>query len=212
MDSIIFDLDGTLWDSRSVVADVWNNVLEENGYKGDITEGDLKRIMGLQHKEIGEKLFPDILEEQREDLFKQFGEGERKRLSQEGGQLFRGVENVLTELAKTYEMYIVSNCPDGYIESFYAYHQLDEYFFDFEHPGRTGLSKGENIRLIMERNHLQDPVYVGDTEGDQKASAEAGVPFIYATYGFGDVKDPDHTIEAFSDLLELLLPKQAIER
>lgn len=39
----------------------------------------------------------------------------------------------------------------------------------------------------MERNHLQDVVYVGDTSGDFDACQKADVPFIYASYGFGDI-------------------------
>ncbi|WP_332870072.1 HAD family hydrolase [Salisediminibacterium selenitireducens] len=75
---------------------------------------------------------------------------------------------------------------------------------DYENPGRTGLSKGENIKLIIERNHLFNPVYVGDTEGDLQASRYAGVPFVYAAYGFGHVREYDDVIEGFDELLNIL--------
>lgn len=55
MDSIIFDLDGTLWDPRDVVVDAWNRVLvncEET--QRELTIEDLKGVMGLQIKEIGQ--------------------------------------------------------------------------------------------------------------------------------------------------------------
>ncbi len=97
---------------------------------------------------------------------------------------------------------VVSNCQHGYIEAFYKYHSLEKYFLDYENPGRTGLSKGENIKLIIKRNDLTSPVYVGDTEGDLDASEFAGVPFVYAKYGFGKVSKYDYVIENFNELLQ----------
>ncbi|WP_306416999.1 HAD family hydrolase [Halobacillus sp. Marseille-P3879] len=98
---------------------------------------------------------------------------------------------------------MVSNCQDGYIEAFYKYHKLEKYFDDYENPGRTGLSKGENIQLIIDRNNLSAPVYVGDTEGDRKAAVYAGIPFVYAQYGFGQVSGYDEVIESFDELVKL---------
>ncbi|MBT2581209.1 HAD hydrolase-like protein [Planococcus sp. ISL-109] len=152
---------------------------------------------------MGEKLFPHLPEQQYLELTKQLSVVKYERLSREGGKLYDGVEAVLEKLAQKYNLYIVSNCQEGYIESFYAYHKLDKYFLDFENPGRTGLFKGENIKLIMERNQLEDAVYVGDTAGDQQAAGVAGIPFVYAAYGFGDVDGFDYSIRRFEELLEL---------
>jgi len=66
------------------------------------------------------------------------------------------------------------------------------------------LTKGENIKLIIERNNLINPVYVGDTDGDLKASRFAGIPFIYAQYGFGEANEYDYMINSFEELLKLL--------
>ncbi|MNC77179.1 Phosphoglycolate phosphatase [compost metagenome] len=48
---------------------------------------------------------------------------------------------------------------------------------------------------------MQSPVYLGDTEGDYAAAQKAGIPFIYARYGFGDVKGYDKAIDSFAELL-----------
>ncbi|MDQ0428795.1 phosphoglycolate phosphatase [Planomicrobium stackebrandtii] len=201
MDSIIFDLDGTLWDSTAVVGEAWNSVLKAEKVQTELSQDDVKGVMGLQQKEIGQKLLPDLSGEEQQALLKQFSKVECQYLSARGGQLFDGVEEVLKELSKKYKLYIVSNCQEGYIESFYAYHELDKHFLDFENPGRTGLTKGENIKLIMERNKLKNPVYIGDTEGDHQAAKFAGIPFVYAAYGFGEVSGFDHSIGKFGDLL-----------
>jgi phosphoglycolate phosphatase len=203
MDSIIFDLDGTLWDSRQTVMFVWNNVLKEKGLNRELTEEDFKQTMGLQVPEVGQKLFPELAEEFRTQLLDECCEVECDYLKEQGGTLYGDVENVLKELSNSYKLFIVSNCQEGYIEAFYDYHKLGKYFLDYENPGRTGLSKGENIKLIMERNKLTNPVYVGDTEGDRKAAELAGIPFIYARYGFGHVEQFDYAIDQFKELLDI---------
>lgn len=204
MDSIIFDLDGTLWDATDNVLLVWNQVLNnKNEIKKLIDKEELQGTMGLQIKEIGQKLFPYLDEKVQEEIMKECCHVECEFLSKQGGNLYDKLEDTLKALSEKYKLYIVSNCQDGYIEAFYHYHQLGKYFQDYENPGRTGLSKGENIKLIMDRNNLKKPVYVGDTEGDLKGAQIAGIPFVYAKYGFGQVSRFDYSIDKFEDLLKL---------
>jgi len=168
-----------------------------------VTKKDVQNVMGLQTPEIAKKLFPELDADTRERLMATCGAAENNYIEQYGGELYEYVEKALKQLSKKYKLYIVSNCQDGYIEAFYAYHKLEKYFSDYENPGRTGLSKAENILLIMKRNQLSNPVYVGDTTGDGNAAKIAGIPFIYAQYGFGKAAEFDHAIENFSQLLEL---------
>ena len=198
MDSLIFDLDGTLWDLRESVRVSWNAALKPfKEVDKEITSDDLKRTMGLQIEEIGERLFPDLSAELRKEIMDRCIEIENDYIEEHGGILYDNLEEVLKELSEKYKLFIVSNCQEGYIEAFYKYHKLEHYFVDFENPGRTGLSKGENIKLVIERNNLKSPVYVGDTDGDEKAAEYAGIPFVYASYGFGEVEKFDYKIEKF---------------
>ena len=77
---------------------------------------------------------------------------------------------------------------------------------DFECFGNNGLPKDENISLIVKRNGLKKPVYVGDTQGDFEACKKAGVPFIWVAYGFGHPETDDYfaKIEKFTELEALL--------
>ena len=205
VDSIIFDLDGTLWDSSEVILSSWNEVLKSyNEIEKQLSLEDLHSILGLQIKDIGKKLFPELDEEMHLKLLNHCIEVECTYLSKQGGKLYDNLEEALVKLSEKYKLFIVSNCQCGYIESFYESHKLDKFFLDFEHPGRTNLTKGENTKLIMDRNNLKAPLYVGDTEGDLKASRFAGIPFVFARYGFGKVSEYDHVIDNFTDLLKLL--------
>ena len=117
--------------------------------------------------------------------------------------LYPGVAETMKALCQKVPLFIVSNCQSGYIELFLEKTSLTDCITDSECPGGTGLPKGPNIRLVADRNHLQNPVYVGDIDGDRQASEEAGVKFCHASYGFGKVERKDYVIKEFSDLMTL---------
>lgn len=125
---------------------------------------------------------------------------ENEYLSMHGGKLYPDLEDVWKQLGRDYDLYIVSNCQTGYIEAFLDFFGFRHYIKDMECYGNTGKNKGYNIRLVVERNQIKDPVYVGDIEGDYEASKEAGVKFIHAAYGFGTIRDEVPEIHALKEL------------
>lgn len=204
-DGIIFDLDGTLWDSTAEVAKTWTSVIAKyNLNRKEVTVEDLKPCMGKLLDEIASILLPELDPKKQMQVIKECCEYENEYLGEYGATLYDKLEDTLKELSKNHKLFIVSNCQDGYIECFFKAHKLDKYFIDYECPGRTGLPKGENIKLIVERNNLKNPVYIGDTQGDANAAKLANVPFIFAKYGFGNVDEFFNSIESFDELLEII--------
>lgn len=205
LESIIFDLDGTLWDSTDSVVESWNDTIENyNEVKSKLTIEDMGSIMGLVIKDVSLKLFPYLEAENGLEIVKKCCVNECVHLEKYGATLYENLEKVLKVLNQKYQLFIVSNCQSGYIESFFKSHQLEKYFKDYESAGRTGLTKGENIKLIMSRNNLVNSIYVGDTIGDKEAAEFANVPFIYAQYGFGEVEDCEYVISRFEDILQFV--------
>lgn len=203
-DSLIFDLDGTLWDATETVARAWQAARKQVDFEiREITQEDIRGVAGMQHDLIYNKFFPDLTDDQKKELMKISGREEMEHLKKYGGNLFRGIKDALEYLHGKYKLFIVSNCQDGYIEAFYDYHQISPLFRDHECSGRTGNPKGENLKAVVERNNLQHPVYVGDTKGDYEASVVAGVPFVYAAYGFGEVPDYAAYLASPADLKKL---------
>ncbi len=203
-DGILFDLDGTLWDSSFAVAKSWQEALKG---QPDVpflpTEEQLKGVMGLSSEALMAKLFPSLSKERGQELFERCCEVEIRYLREHGGVLYEGLREVLTELSKSHFLGIISNCNDGYIESFLDAHEMRPFFTDWECIGRSGLPKWENIRLVAERSRLEAPVYVGDTPWDAEAAGKAGVPFIHAGYGFGEVPGVPR-LASIRDLLKLV--------
>ena len=205
MDGIIFDVDGTLWDSTEAVARSWNQAIEENtDFSLSLTADWLKSLFGKTMDEITLALFPSCPKEERDRIGYLCFNYENRLLETDHGVLYPDVARTLESLSQKTDLYIVSNCQCGYIEVFLKTMGLGKYIKDFLCFGQTQVPKNESIRLLMERNHLQDVVYVGDTSGDFDACQKADVPFIYASYGFGDIPDPPRQIGAIRNFLLFL--------
>ncbi len=199
---IIFDVDGTLWDSAVQVAQSWQ-VAAEKLLKGPrlITPDMISRNMGKNMKDFGDALFPDLPEEKRMEVMAACMDYENRYLLDHPGTLYPNVAKVLSELSKTYELFIVSNCQSGYIEVLMEACDLKKYITDIECYGNTNLSKAENISQVIKRNHLDASFYVGDTAMDEQAANDAGIPFVHAAYGFGTAQKPAAVIHDFSELV-----------
>lgn len=205
LQAVIFDLDGTLWDSTSPAAVVWQSVANKYAaVKERVTKERLKELYGLPLEEIAVRLFQSVPKEVAIQVMEECVKAQCPYLAQHGGILLGTIEETLRTLARTYQLFIVSNCKSGYIEAFLQAHQLADYFTDHECPGGTGLLKADNIRIVMQRNQVESAVYVGDTAGDGEAAHQAGLPFIYARYGFGEAVSYEYAIERFEQLIPLL--------
>ena len=206
-DGVIFDLDGTLWDSTQEIADAWNELLKTRPdiIRGPITREELFSNMGLPMYDIAANLFPNERPEVRNALMDDMGIFENGYLEERGAVLFDGVAETVEKIAEKVPVFIVSNCQDGYIEAFMKAHAFEGVFKDHECWGRTGMSKAENIKAVIDRNNIKKPVYIGDTDSDSKACANAGVPFVFAQYGFGNTERYDAKVKCMKDFRSLII-------
>ena len=200
---IIFDLDGTLWDASEEVTRSWNMALESiTDFNLRIDRDDMMRFMGNLLFDIGRMMLPKNLDDAEvQRIIELCIEYEHAYLRKYGAPLYENLKATLSELKKDYSLYIVSNCQAGYIEVFLDCTNLWSIFDDYECPGRSGLAKAENIKLICERNHLDKAVYVGDTDGDYRATKAAGLPFIHASYGYGIPHEKTPLVSRFDELI-----------
>ena len=208
IDSIIFDLDGTLWDSTKEVADAFNKVLKEKHPEvtEEVTVESLQKYFGRPLDDIAVKLYKSVSSEHAIEVMRECCLYECEYLAKHGARLYEGLEEMLIKLSGRYKLLIVSNCQEGYIQCFFrAYPHLEKYFIDYEYPHQSCKFKAENIRIVVSRNHLKAPIYVGDTKGDADAAKEAGVPFVFARYGFGEVTEYYDVIDSPKELVDKLI-------
>ena len=207
-DSIILDVDGTIWNTTGVVAKAWNLAFDNYFPQvPHVTAEILKGQFGKPMDVIADNLFPMLEKEEKDILMKKCCQMEQKALLENTENItYNGVIDSIKRISKKLPVFIVSNCQSGYIELVIKKNGITDFIKDFECFGNNGLSKGKNIRLIAERNGLKSPLYVGDTQGDYEACKEAGVPFVWAAYGFGRPEDENYfsKIEKFAQLESLL--------
>ena len=204
MDGIIFDVDGTLWDSTFTAATAWNEAIKEFGNVDvEVTADLLKKEFGKPMDVIISDVFPMLNKNDQDSILEIICKWEHTMLNKSGGILLGNIKDTFEELAKRHALYIVSNCQCGYIELVMKYFGIENLVKDHLCFGETGTSKGQTILKLMEKNDIKDPVYVGDTDGDHNACKEAEIPFVFAKYGFGNTENPDHTIEKLEELTEI---------
>ena len=207
-DSIILDVDGTIWNTTGIVADAWNLAFDKYFPQvPHVTADILKGQFGKPMDVIADNLFPMLSKDEKNLLMEKCCEMEQSALMENTKDIaYDGVIETIKKLSRKIPVFIVSNCQSGYIEVVMEKNGIAEYIRDFECFGNTGLLKDQNIRLIIERNNLKAAAYVGDTQGDYEACKKAGVPFIWAAYGFGRPEDDAYyfKLEKFQQLESLL--------
>lgn len=198
--AILFDLDGTLWDAVPQLLTVYNAVLAAHPAAGhQLTLAELRSFMGKNRQALAQATFPLADAAEQDRLIGICFEEEIPELRIHHAAPYPHLREVLAALSRDYTLAVVSNCQSGYIELFFETMETGDYFTDHE-CADTGLSKGENIRLVLDRNGIDRAVYLGDTLGDMEAADLAGIPFVHAAYGFGR---PNRETAAISDLREL---------
>ena len=206
MKSLIFDIDGTLWDSRAIVAKGYNDYLCEVGRPDLQVDAEyLKTLFGKTMTEIADIMLCSIPAPERYEIMLGCMAREDEFLHNDPCDIaFPGVQETLRELQTRYRLFIVSNAQCGYPELMMDKLGIRQLFEGWMCFGDTNLPKGDTIRILMERYGITDAVYIGDTQGDLEASQKAGIPFIFCTFGFGTPETFDAKIDAFTDLPEVL--------
>ena len=204
-ESLIFDIDGTLWDSRVLVAEGYNIQLESEGLSHLAVNAEMfLPLFGKIMTEIADIIFPSIPAPERYALMERCMDTENKYLKANPCRIgYPAVRETMEALAKTHRLFIVSNSQKGYPELCIEKLGLAPFLQGHLCFGDTGTSKGKTIRTLMEKYGVADCAYIGDTQGDYEATLEAGVPFIWAAYGFGTPEGYNHKIDRFADLLNL---------
>ena len=204
-ETLIFDIDGTLWDSRQLVAEGYNIQLEKEGLQHlAVTAEDLRPLFGKVMTEIADTILASIDPSERYELMERCMKTENDYLFANECRIgYPKVKETLEALSKKYRLFIVSNSQCGYPELCIEKLGLTDYIEGHLCFGDTGTSKGQTILTLIRKHNIGSCIYIGDTQGDLEACQEAGIPFIFCAYGLGKAESWDAKIDSIEELLTM---------
>lgn len=202
---MIFDMDGTLWDNVDSYVVVWNRGLAAKGYNKVVTRRDLVALMGKTPEVMLETIVPGVPYGKQMELFNEVVAQYQLYVKEMKPVIFGGVREGIPRLAGKYKILLLSNCEEGGLANFMKYTGLAPFVTDYMEFGQNFKPKDFNMKLLRDRNSLEDPYYIGDTDSDAQSTKKAGFPFVWVTYGFGSTRDYAFKFDSFSQLTQYFL-------
>lgn len=204
-DSLIFDMDGTLWDAVDTYAESWNLIFQKLDIQRTIKRDELLHVIGMDGKKLTRVMLPEFDDEKGMEIYNAVNQVRREILPTSGGIMYNGVTKGLEQLAGKYKLFVLSNCAVGIIPLFLTWAGINEVITDSMAYGTNQMPKNHNMHLLMNKHNLQNPVYIGDTNGDAEQTRLAGIPFVFVSYGFGNTDDYDNKFDDFESLTQYYL-------
>lgn len=206
--SLLFDLDGTLWDAVVPITEAWLAVGRKYfGPSFALDSRDVGSCMGKTMDEIAKLITPEGADPSLlPDFIAESFRYEIEYLFDHPGTLYPRELETLRELSKRYDLYIVSNAQAGYIENYLKV--LPEPLFKGHMCwSDTKQEKAVTIGALLSRYGIDklDAIYIGDTKKDREAAHKAGIGFIYCAYGFEKTPlEGETALRRFADLPRVL--------
>lgn len=204
-DSLIFDMDGTLWDATDGYVSSWNEGLKSINRPERVDRTLLDSMMGWERNKVYEKVFPSLPITEFDQIAHAIDKTQDMLLPKIGGTFYPGVIEGIKQLSQKYKLFVVSNCPANTIKQMMVYGDLENYITDEIAHGSNQKSKHFNINLLIEKHKLKSPIYIGDTHSDSLQCEIAKTPFCLVTYGFGTSNVFDYKFDSFDELSKYFL-------
>ena len=198
-------MDGTLWDNVDSYVVVWNKGLAAKGFEKRVTRNDLVGLMGKSPDVMLDAIVPGASDGEKHDLFDKVVAEYQAYVPMMTPRVFEGVYTGLELLSGKYKVLLLSNCEKGGLTNFMNYTRTRPFVSDYMEFGQNLKPKDFNMNLLKDRNNLECPVYIGDTDSDAQSTKKAGLPFVLVTYGFGTTKDYWLKFDSFPQLTEYFL-------
>ncbi len=209
---VLFDLDGTLIDSKLDIADAANAARARFGLEPYPVDQVLPYIgFGIRH------LIAGVLETRDET---RVDEGLKAALAHydlhlgEKTVLFEGARELLRDLnRRRIACGVVSNKPHALTVRTLEILKIGDLFQAAFGEG-NGMRKKPDPEAVVEALRIMnvkagDCVFVGDSSVDVETARNAGMPCVFVAHGFGDLEaaeeaGPDLTVRSLTELATLL--------
>lgn len=208
-----FDVDGTLFSSETILEPVYRQAVEIYNQKHatSIPLPSYEQIIpfiGYTVKQIFEGVFPQLEDQQREELSNLVLDIFVERIQNGEGHHYDGVRETIKFLhSKGYKLFTASNGRRAYIEAILKANRIHGYFLEIPAiDNREIHTKGDIIAYILKKYRFspESCVIVGDRDSDRIAALQNGIYYIAATYGHGKPEEHHQAILKIASIRELM--------
>lgn len=202
---IVFDVDGTLFDTRVGIIHALNYVLRNHG-KAEIEESDEAKYIGPPIKKSLME-YQGMNEAEADEATALYRKCYVERFISDSAWYDGAVETLMVLKEKGCVLGIATMKTMPQLEALVKDFHCEDLFAVMQAAREDGsLSKAQMLVHIKEEYpDLERFVMVGDTIGDFKAAEQAGYEFVAADYGYGDVEGLEvKHISRFPELLTIV--------
>lgn len=214
-EAVIFDMDGTLFETDTLLIPVHNRVFEtlraEGLYMHETPPVDrLLSCLGMLLEDIWRQVMPDSTEAARQRADVLLLQYELEGLAAGEGKLYPYVEQTLRELKEQgIKLFVASNGLEDYVKGVAQQRGIAELFDGLYSAGEYATaSKVDLVARLLQDHGVQNAWMVGDRSSDVEAGKGNGLQTIgcaYATYGrASEIAGADVLISDFRELTRLL--------
>ncbi len=203
---LVFDIDGTLFQTQLVTVPAVQRTFEEYGLPAP-EAAEVCAFFGKPVADYEAWLAAQCPEGMAATIVEATNRNEL-RLIGESGELYPSVRPVLEQLhSDGYTLAICSNGPEDYVAEFVRAHGLTRFFFTVLARGNRYSGKEEMVGLVLDASSVRPLVVIGDRQDDIEAAHAHGGLSVAATYGFGaehELRGANAAMRRFDELPGIL--------
>lgn len=208
--AVLFDLDGTLVDSYSALAEAVNHARRSEGL-GDLTEDRIRDFVGDGVERLLQRAF------ERTEVSRQIVQSFESRYDEvccAESKVLADVDATLDELSELgIEMAVCTNKPTVFSKKILDFLDLSRHFRAIVGPDVAGARKPDAKHLAVTMQSVQcepnETLFVGDMPIDVRAARNSGIDVAVVATGSSTreqlaAAEPDHFLERFADLIRIV--------
>ncbi len=218
MKALIFDLDGTLFQTEKVAVPAFQEAfvwLKQQGkyHRSIPTREEILAVTGMTLNQLWDQLLPEGDQTIRELMNRKSLEIELALLKQKRGALYPGVVETLQKAREwDWSLFIASNGLGSYVRSVLKSEKIEDLFVDVYAAGEYKTeSKATLVSKCIEKHGIQEGFMIGDRRSDVEAGKANGLRVIGCQYeGFpqfgskNELQGADYIVSSFRDLLDII--------
>ena len=210
--SIVFDFDGTLHDTMEIYLPAFKKGvknLQSHGYAKDylVTRENIKSYLGEKPSYAYDQMKEDIDEDLKLQTQRLVGASMEEHMENGFGKLYTGTVDVLEKLYEKYDLYILSNAREQYLDKAVRTYGIEKYIKEAYAAETYNYEPKDKILEKIMPSMKKEVIFIGDRFHDIEGADNVGIKSIFCAYGFGEMSEgekADYIIDDIKELLEIL--------